>query len=138
MSSLLDVSVRQLAWPEDAAWDAPTGDEPDPDDEVATFRIMRTVNTTPNVSTDQLQMSRSYIESIAAIDKNLHVEIVVGIVTSTLEALRARGPSGMPWQQVELAVHLVYTFGELNKSKSFVNDSAKHRQYSSCFLRASC
>ena len=72
-------------------------------------------------------MSRSYIESIAAIDKNLHIEIVTGIVMATLEALRARGPSALPWQQVELAVHLVYTFGELNKSKTLVNNSAKRR-----------
>ena len=52
MSSLLDVSVRQLAWPEDADWEAPTGDEPDPDDEVATFRIMRTVNTSLTLSAE--------------------------------------------------------------------------------------
>ena len=44
LSSLLDISVRQLAWREDAIWEAPTGEEPDPDDEIATFRTMRTVS----------------------------------------------------------------------------------------------
>lgn len=62
-------------------------------------------------------MCRSYIESIASIDKCLHTEVVTAIVISTLEALRASGPSAVPWQQGELAMHLVYTFGELNKSE---------------------
>ncbi len=44
LSLLLDTSVRQLAWREDAEWEAPSGEEPDPDDEVATFRTMRTVS----------------------------------------------------------------------------------------------
>lgn len=48
---------------------------------------------------------------------SLHTEVVAGIVASTLEALTARGPSAVPWQQVELAMHLVYTFGEVTKSE---------------------
>lgn len=44
LATLLDVSVRQLAWPEDAEWEAPTAEEPDPDDEVATLRLMRNVS----------------------------------------------------------------------------------------------
>jgi len=44
LASLLDVSVRQLAWREDAEWEAPSGDEPDPDDEIATFRNKCTVS----------------------------------------------------------------------------------------------
>ena len=36
----------------------------------------------------------------------------------TLEALQSGGPNAVPWQQVELALHLVYSFGELNKSNT--------------------
>ena len=79
-------------------------------------------------------MCRSYIESIASIDKSLHTEVVAGIVISTLERLQSRGPSAVPWQQAELAVHLVYTFGELNKSELFTRSCADNRQHSSCFL----
>ncbi len=63
-------------------------------------------------------MCRAYIESIASIDKSLHTEVVAGIVVFTLEALQSRGQQAVSWQQAELAVHLVYTYGELNKSRS--------------------
>jgi exportin-T len=42
---------------------------------------------------------------------------VANIAASTLNALQAQGPSATPWQQVELALHLVYTFAEVIKSK---------------------
>ncbi len=45
LASLLDVSVRQLAWPADAEWEAPTGDEPDPDDELAMLQAKRVVSS---------------------------------------------------------------------------------------------
>lgn len=44
LSALLDLSVRQLAWPDDAEWEPPGGDEPDPDDDIAKFWQMRTVS----------------------------------------------------------------------------------------------
>ena len=68
----------------------------------------------------QPQTCRSFIESIAAIDKNLHTEVVAGIVVSTLDSLRTGGASAVPWQQAELAMHLVYSFGEMNKSELLV------------------
>jgi hypothetical protein len=45
LSALLDISVRQLAWPDDAEWEPPGGDEPDPDDDMAKFWQMRSVCT---------------------------------------------------------------------------------------------
>jgi exportin-T len=42
---------------------------------------------------------------------------VANIVGSTLNTLQRSGPSAVPWQQTELALHLVYTFGEMAKSK---------------------
>jgi exportin-T len=44
LATMLDILVRQLAWPEDAEWEAPGGDEPDPDDDVAIQRQLRTVS----------------------------------------------------------------------------------------------
>lgn len=105
LASLLDVCVRRLAWPDDAEWEAPTGEEPDVDDEAAAMRLMRT-------------SCRSTIESIAAIDRNLHTEVVVNIVASTLDTVQRQGAAAVPWQQAELDMHLVYTFGELTKNNT--------------------
>jgi exportin-T len=43
LSSLLDILIRQLAWPRDAEWEAPTGEEPDLGDELATMQAKRIV-----------------------------------------------------------------------------------------------
>ncbi|WRT69690.1 uncharacterized protein IL334_006680 [Kwoniella shivajii] len=101
LASMLDILIRQLAWPEEAEWEAP-GNEEDSDDEMALFRSFRVY-------------CRSYIESIAQIEKALHTEVVARIVVATLDAFQAGGPSAVPWQQAELALHLIYTFGELSK-----------------------
>ncbi|ORY34741.1 armadillo-type protein [Naematelia encephala] len=105
LSSLLDISVRQLAWPEDAEWEAPGTEDPDPDDDLALLMHMRS-------------SCRTFIESISAIDKGLHTEVVANIVVSTLETLSRQGSSAVPWQQAELALNLVYTFGEMNKNNT--------------------
>lgn len=42
--ALLDVSVRQLAWPDDAEWEAPNGEDPDPDDDLAIQQAKRMVS----------------------------------------------------------------------------------------------
>ena len=64
------------------------------------------------------QTCRTFIESVALIDKDLHTDVVARIVVSTLDTLRSRGVDGVPWQQAELALNLVYTFGELNKNNT--------------------
>jgi exportin-T len=43
LSSLLDVLVRQLAWPQDADWEAPGTEDPDPGDDMAMFQNLRIV-----------------------------------------------------------------------------------------------
>lgn len=119
LSSLLDILIRQLAWPRDAEWEAPTGEEPDLGDELATMQAKRIVSRLlihPLTS----QACRSFIESISQLDRNLHTEVVARIVVSTLEALQSGGPSAVSWQQAELALHLVYTFGEMTKSKPVI------------------
>lgn len=44
LSALLDVLVRQLAWPEGAEWEPPTGEDPDPEDELAVVQAKRFVS----------------------------------------------------------------------------------------------
>jgi exportin-T len=51
LSSLLDVLVRQLAWPQDADWEAPGTEDPDPGDDMAMFQNLRIVSfREPSVS----------------------------------------------------------------------------------------
>ncbi|KAL1411126.1 pre-tRNA nuclear export protein [Vanrija albida] len=102
--NVLEVVVRQLEWPEDVEWEV-AQDDTDADEEVAAFYAMR-------------QSFRSVVDNIAAIDKTLHTEVVANVVVSTLERLSSQGPSGVTWQQAELAAYLVYTFGEISKSNS--------------------
>ncbi|WVQ79178.1 exportin-T [Cryptococcus sp. DSM 104549] len=104
LASTLDVLIRQLAWPEDVDWEAP-GNEEDLDDEVVAFKNFR-------------GSCRSFIESISLIDKNLHTEVVANIVVSTLDAFQSGGAAAVPWQQAELAMHLVFTFGEVTKNST--------------------
>ncbi|ODO00845.1 exportin-T [Cryptococcus wingfieldii CBS 7118] len=102
LAAMLDILIRQLAWPEDMEWEAP-GNEDDTDEEVAAFKHFR-------------GSCRSFIESIAQIDKSLHTEVVARIVASTLDAYTTGGAGVVAWQQAELALHLVYTFGEVSKN----------------------
>ena len=44
MSTVLDISLRQLAWPADFEWEVPSSEEPDPDDETARLQLMRSVS----------------------------------------------------------------------------------------------
>nr|ODN95651.1 exportin-T [Cryptococcus depauperatus CBS 7855] len=102
LASMLDVLIRQLAWPEDTDWEAP-GNEDDTDEDIALFKNFR-------------GSCRSFIESIAQIDRSLHTEVVARMVASTLDTYASGGAASVPWQQAELALHLVYTFGEVSKS----------------------
>lgn len=43
LTTLLDVCVRQLAWPDDAEWEVPGTEDPDPDDDMAKFWTLRMV-----------------------------------------------------------------------------------------------
>ncbi|WVO13893.1 exportin-T [Cryptococcus depauperatus] len=104
LASMLDVLIRQLAWPEDTDWEAP-GNEDDTDEDIALFKNFR-------------GSCRSFIESIAQIDRSLHTEVVARMVASTLDTYASGGAASVPWQQAELALHLVYTFGEVSKNST--------------------
>ncbi len=103
LSSLLEIIVRRMEWGDDLDWEI-SGDAGDSEDEVNIFLLLRT-----NL--------RGFIDQIAQIDKELYVEVIAAIVLSTLETLGSRGPGAVSWQQAELAVHLVYIFGEILRSE---------------------
>ena len=52
LSTILDTSIRQLAWPEDMDWEPLGGVEPDPDDDLATLTLVRTVSQLLHASAD--------------------------------------------------------------------------------------
>lgn len=80
-----------------------------------------------------MQSCRSFIESIAQIDKSLHTEVVARIVIATLDAYASGGgAAAVPWQQAELAMHLVYTFGEVSKSTFLATHHSLARPRKTC------
>lgn len=62
------------------------------------------------------QRIRSEIDQIAQIDSELTKSRIVAFVTETFNQIQSRGPSAVSWQQAELAVHLTYIFGELQRT----------------------
>lgn len=60
LAALLDVCVRQLAWPDDADWEAPGGEEPDPDDDLDKFWTLRMVS---HNTQDELTRSTAAVTS---------------------------------------------------------------------------
>lgn len=67
------------------------------------------------------------MDSILTIDEQLVTEAVRSIALSTLSAYETARASGtsIPWQDAELAVYLVYLYGELRpKGTSLATASA--------------
>jgi len=53
-------------------------------------------------------------QNVAAIDETLYIEVVVSLVASTFDRLNTAGGSNKPnWQELDLAMHEMYLFGEL-------------------------
>lgn len=63
------------------------------------------------------------MDQIAQIDSELTRSRIIAFVAETFNQVQLRGPSGAPWQQVELAVYLTYIYGELQKSCAFFQRS---------------
>lgn len=103
-ATLLETQVKKLQWPEGLAWTLngeDDEDETDPD-ELEAFMNMRA-------------RLRSDIDSIAYIDPSLFNSIIVGYITDTLSAFQSQGSSAVPWQRAELAVYLIFIYGETQK-----------------------
>lgn len=58
-----------------------------------------------------LQSLRTIGDGIAWIDPELYASAIRTIVSETLDAFEA-SPASVPWQRVELALALLYGFGE--------------------------
>lgn len=103
-ATLLETQVKKLQWPVSLAWTLngeDDEDETDPD-ELEAFMNMRA-------------RLRSDIDSIAYIDPLLFNSIVVGYINDTLSAFQSQGSSAVPWQRAELAVYLIFIYGETQK-----------------------
>lgn len=57
------------------------------------------------------------MDAISVLDQDLVTESVQILAVNTLSAYSNRVP--IKWHDAELAIYLVYIFGELNKSESF-------------------
>lgn len=65
LTQLLDILVRQLAWPEDADWETPGTEDPDPEDDMFKFAQLRIVRisllcplASPETGEHKLMMDR--------------------------------------------------------------------------------
>jgi exportin-T len=115
LASLLEVILEKLKW--DPETDP---DELDEDDKVA-FEGLRKVRTlfpsflllqTMTISMKDL---RTFIDAILMVDQDLVTSAVRTLALNTLSAYR--NGAAIKWHDAELAVYLVYIFGEINKSE---------------------
>lgn len=95
LASLLDVILQKMRWNKD--------DDPNDmdEDDITAFELLR-------------KDLRSFMDSISTIDPDLVTQAVRTLVLNTLSRYR-NGPS-VEWHDAELAVFLVYIFGEVSKS----------------------
>ncbi|KAJ8515674.1 hypothetical protein ONZ45_g6962 [Pleurotus djamor] len=93
--SLLNVILEKMKWDDETDMD-----DPDEDD-IAAFETLR-------------KELRSFMDAVLVVDQDLVTEAVRALALNTL----AMYTSGVPvkWHDAELAVYLVYIFGEINKS----------------------
>ncbi|KAJ8072513.1 pre-tRNA nuclear export protein [Marasmius tenuissimus] len=95
LASLLQVILDKMKWDIDASPEDPEDDD--------------------NVEFDKLRKDlRTFMDSVLVIDQDLVTDAVKNLAFSTIEAYKNR--VDMKWNEAELAVHLVYIFGEINKS----------------------
>ncbi|TDL25856.1 ARM repeat-containing protein [Rickenella mellea] len=96
LSSVLTVLLEKMKWEEDA--DPADMD----DDDKHAFESLRKGDL------------RIHLDSILTIDQDLVISTVQSLVLSTLSAYES-GVT-LKWNVVELAIYLIYIFGEINKS----------------------
>lgn len=60
---------------------------------------------------------RNHLDAILAIDQDLVITTVQRLVLDTLSLYQSGAQ--LKWNDAELAVYLIYIFGEINKSKLF-------------------
>ncbi|KAL0955002.1 hypothetical protein HGRIS_003927 [Hohenbuehelia grisea] len=95
LASLLQVILQKLKWDEETDMDCPD------EDDVAAFEDLR-------------KELRAFLDAVLVIDQELTTEAVRTLAQNTLQAY-SNGVS-LKWHDAELAIYLVYIFGEINKS----------------------
>lgn len=63
------------------------------------------------------QQLKTAMEAIANVDPDLFIGSISGLIISTLQTFQAQGPSGVTWQQAELAMFLLYSWSEFSATK---------------------
>ncbi|GAA5992257.1 hypothetical protein JCM5350_006326 [Sporobolomyces pararoseus] len=96
LEELLKTAVSKMAYGDDVEWEMTIDGEED--DEQLLFEELR-------------KSLRTIGDGIAWIDPELYASAVRTIVGETLDAFEA-SPSSVPWQRVELALALLYGFGQ--------------------------
>jgi exportin-T len=120
LTSLLSVILEKLKWEE--------ADEPDDmdEDDKAAFEGLRKVLSIlfdALVSLSQslttllgvMQDLRTFMDAILIIDQDLVTGAVCNLALSTLSAYQSG--SQLNWSDAELAIYLVFIFGEINKCR---------------------
>ncbi|KAK4048624.1 pre-tRNA nuclear export protein [Microbotryomycetes sp. JL201] len=96
LTELLKATVEKMSYKDDDEWTLSV--EGDEDEEEAQFAELR-------------KNLRMVGDAIASIDPELYSEALRSIIVPTLEAYEA-GASELPWQKVELALALLYGYGQ--------------------------
>lgn len=119
LEELLKTAVSKMAYGDDVEWEMTIDGEED--DEQLLFEELRKVSSVKSLFFLERFRKLMFVvlpkslrtigDGIAWIDPELYASAVRTIVGETLDAFEA-SPSSVPWQRVELALALLYGFGE--------------------------
>lgn len=103
LAQLLQVVIQRMQYNADADWFAEDDPNVDPD-ELQSFDNRR-------------KNLKILFDAVAFIADDVFTDTCQGLLAAVLDAIDANGPtsSGLTWQQVELAPHILYRFGEAAK-----------------------
>lgn len=116
LSTALSTILKKMKWDEEQ-----DPEDMDDDDKHAfeTFRkvtpLLRLTVCHSNAFQGDL---RVHLDSISVIETDLVLKTVESLIMTTFSSYQTGSP--LKWNEVELAVYLVYIFGDINKSKSCV------------------
>ncbi|KZT57628.1 ARM repeat-containing protein [Calocera cornea HHB12733] len=100
-TEFMSVIIQKFQWDKDTEWGAGADEEEPDDDAMEEFGELR-------------KGLKSFMDGIAALDVDLYTKATTEVVRSTLGAF-VNGQQ-VSWQRAELALQLLYLYGELNKA----------------------
>ena len=116
LTQLLQVTIQRMEYGKDVEWEMNVeGEEDEEQLKFVELRHVRYVLHRRCAETDLFAQSLKMIaEAVASIDHALHVEASRLIAITTLDILEAGGApaAALSWQRIELALYLVYRFGQ--------------------------